>query len=299
MDILRIIEVAAVGRHHIMLRGREAQPELASLLVAIQPDLAPADMKIVAQVWEDSKLEPRREPWRPAVEKALQPAALTAAALVGGGAGIIRPGMAARAHGGVLYLQDAPELPAVLLDALRQPLESGYISIHRADAVAHFNTNFQLVLDSRPCPCGQYGEPGSTCECTPFARRRYAARIAGPVLDRLHMQVPLPQDLPLVGDGRRGLMKAAVQGARERTASRLRTTPWTVNAEVPGAYLRGVALRLPHQHTASIDRALERGGITMRGYDRVLRVAWSIADLAGHPVPSADDVEQALLLRRN
>src|SRR5690606_37221779 len=111
----------------------------------------------------------------------------SAAALVGGGSGVIRPGAIARAAHGVLFLDEAPEFSRVALDALRQPLESGRITVHRAIATASFPAAFQLVLAANPCPCGRDGDIG--CECSSIARRRYLGRLSGPLLDRVDLQI--------------------------------------------------------------------------------------------------------------
>jgi magnesium chelatase family protein len=229
----------------------------------------------------------------------------TAAALIGGGSAVIRPGAAARASHGVLFLDEAPEFPAAVLDALRQPLESGVISIHRANAIAHYPGSFQLVLAANPCPCGQYGGRDSDCTCSPFNRRRYLARLSGPLLDRIDLQLRVQRitaaQLRVSNESPRldsATARSRVTAAREVAAHRLQSTPWTLNSHVPGSWLRAPAMRLPHPVTVSIDRALERGGITMRGYDRVLRVAWTLADLDGADRPGADHVGRALYFRQ-
>src|SRR6185437_394701 len=107
----------------------------------------------------------------------------------GGGSGRITPGSGVRACHGVLFLDEAPEFPASVLDALRQPLESGEIRIHRANAVATFPGRFQLVMAANPCPCGQYGAPDGECTCAPSVRRRYLAKISGPLLDRVDVRL--------------------------------------------------------------------------------------------------------------
>jgi magnesium chelatase family protein len=209
-----------------------------------------------------------------------------------------------RASHGVLFLDEAPEFSAAVLDTLRQPLESGVISIHRANATAHFPGRFQLVLAANPCPCGNYGARDSECTCPPHARRRYLARISGPLLDRIDIQlgvrrvtaaqVALSAETPRLttAEGRRRVLRA-----RAAAGERLSGTPWTLNSQVPGPWLRGPAA-LGGRTTAALDRALERGGLTMRGYDRVLRLSWTVADLDGADRPGTDHVGRALYLRR-
>jgi len=205
----------------------------------------------------------------------------------------------------VLFLDEAPEFSPSVLDALRQPLESGLITIHRANAVATFPGRFQLVMAANPCPCGQYGARDSECTCPPNARRRYVGRLSGPLLDRIDIQLRVQRITSAqlrAAHESRGITTAAarerVAAARAKAGERLAATPWRLNSQVPGAWLRGPGVRLAQGVTVSIDRALERGGITMRGYDRVLRLAWTIADLAGNDSPNAAQLGQALYLRR-
>jgi magnesium chelatase family protein len=179
------------------------------------------------------------------------------------------------------------------------------ISIHRANAVAHFPGSFQLVMAANPCPCGQWGAKDSTCTCAPFARRRYLARISGPLLDRIDIQLRVQRVTSAqlrIADDRPRLTtedaRSRVGAARAVAADRLRDTPWTLNSQVPGAWLRGPTVRLAPATTTSIDRALERGGITMRGYDRVLRLAWTLSDLDAATTPNADHIGRALYLRK-
>jgi len=231
----------------------------------------------------------------------------SAAAIVGGGSKVIRPGAAARAAHGVLFLDEAPEFASSVLDSLRQPLESGTITIHRANAVAHFPGRFQLVLAANPCPCGQFGTSDIVCTCTPIARRRYLARMSGPLLDRIDLQLRVERvttaAMRIAGEGAAATTSAEarrrVEAARAAARDRLAATPWRTNSEVPGGWYRASRRRPAPAVTSPIDRALERGTLTMRGYDRVLRVAWTLADLEGATMPTRDHVGWALFLRRS
>jgi magnesium chelatase family protein len=201
----------------------------------------------------------------------------------------------------VLFLDEAPELAGGTLDALREPMERGEVSIARAAGLVRFPARFQLVLASNPCPCAS-AAGDSACTCPPGVRRRYLAKLSGPLLDRIDLRVEL---FPLVrsalfAEGARGetseVVARRVATARSAAAARWLGTPWHTNAEVPGTVLRST-WRLPPRVLFDASRALEQGEISARGFDRVLRCAWTIADLGGHGVPDRYDVSEAVGLR--
>ena len=306
-DTIDALIVAAAGGHHSFLLGPPGAGKtmVASRLPGILPDLKQSEALQVASVRSLSGIPigdrlPHRPPWEAPHHSA------SAAALIGGGSSTIRPGAAVRASHGVLFLDEAPEFSATVLDSLRQPLESGSISIHRVRSVAHFPARFQLILAANPCPCGNYGADGAECTCPPHSRRRYLGRLSGPLLDRIDIQVRVPRvtaaQLRMAHDQGQSLSstqaRQQVDSARAAAAERLAATPWTLNSQVAGSWLRNRPHRLGHSVTRDLDRALERGGITMRGYDRVLRLAWTIADCAGATSPAATHLGQALYLRR-
>ena len=304
-DAVEALIVAAVGGHHLLMTGPPGAGKtmLAMRLPGILPDLSVAAALDVASIRSLAGYPVADAlPKRPPLESPHH--TTTTAAMIGGGTGMIRPGSAARASHGVLFLDEAPEFPSAVLDALRQPLESGTVSIHRANAVATFPASFQLVLAANPCPCGNYGATGTDCTCPPIARRRYLARLSGPLIDRIDIQLQVNRmsiaALRLTNEPRyvTAEVQRMVLAARAASAERLRATPWSTNAQVSGPYLRSPAQRLPVSLTASLDRALERGALTMRGYDRVLRLAWSIADLDGKERPGVDQLGRALYLRK-
>lgn len=224
------------------------------------------------------------------------------AAIVGGGSGPIRPGAASLAHRGVLFLDEAPEFGRDVLDALRQPLEAGEVVIARQAMTARFPARFTLVLASNPCPCARASSPGgAACECSPATRRRYLGRLSGPLLDRVDVKVGLEpvNRREMLYDRKHAETSAVVAqrvaAARDRSARRLAGTPWRLNAEIPGGELRRA---FPPEHGAlkSLDRAMELGQVSARGADKVVRVAWSVADLAGKPRPGAGEVDCAIAL---
>lgn len=194
---------------------------------------------------------------------------------------------------------EAPEFARDVLDALRQPLESGEVVVARCGLTARFPARFTLVLASNPCPCARGPGPRATCTCSPAARRRYLARLSGPLLDRVDIKAEF---LPV---GRAELLSdrafaetssvvlARVEAARDRAAARLRGTPWRQNADIPGSELRRVFAPAPGA-LVPLEHAMDLGEISARGVDRVIRVAWTLADLAGAARPTADETSYAL-----
>ena len=199
-------------------------------------------------------------------------------------------------------LDEAPEFRPTVLDALRQPLEHGEVVIARAAGTARFPARFQLVIASNPCPCGRAYGKGLYCTCTPQARSRYQHRLSGPIKDRIDiMQLVEPvaraemiADQSLVEPS--AVVAERVRAARQRQADRFAHDPWTLNAHVPGYELRR---RWPPEPDAlpAVESQLSSGWITARGADRVLRLAWTLADLAGRDRPGRQDVFLALTLR--
>ena len=200
------------------------------------------------------------------------------------------------------FLDEAPEFSPRALDALRTPLESGRVELARSLALTRYPARFQLVLAANPCPCGRAGEATGQCECTPMAVRRYAARLSGPILDRIDIVQPLrpmtksylraagPTGEPSVAVARR------VAEARHRQLTRLSPLGFRTNAEVPGAVLRTT---LPRPEGIDVlEATMARGLLSLRGLDKVVRLAWTIADLSGAERPRVDHIRAAIALRR-
>ncbi|MCI0384700.1 YifB family Mg chelatase-like AAA ATPase [Streptomyces sp. CNQ085] len=300
----KALEVAAAGRHHIFFKGPPGAGKtmLAERLPGLLPPLTPKEALEATAVHSVAGALP---PGQPLVERPPYCAphhSATTASLVGGGSGLPRPGAVSLAHHGVLFLDEAAECSARVLDALRQPLESGQVVVARAQGMMRLPARFLLVLAANPCPCGRHGSRGGGCECRPSSVRRYRARLSGPLLDRVDLRVtvePVTRSELTVPGARSestGTVAARVRTARERAAARYAGTPWHTNSEVPGHELR---TRWPAEPGAlgRAEEDMERGLLTARGLDRVLRVAWTLADLAGHGRPTAEDVDSALELR--
>src|SRR4051812_36663670 len=291
------LEVAAAGGHHLALYGPPGAGKtmLAERLPSILPELDDQEALEVTALHSIAGLLPaqghliRRPPFQAPHHSA------SSAALVGGGSGLARPGALSLAHRGVLFLDEAPEIATATLQALRQPLESGRVLLARARGTTEYPARVQLVLAANPCPCASPAGDAH-CTCTPPARRRYVGRISGPLLDRIDIQIRLgpltaaqlmtPAAAPAESSA---VVAERVAKARAAAAARWAEDGRRVNAEVPGPQLRRPPWRLPPGHTAALRASLDRGALSARGFDRVLRLAWTIADLDGRDRPDRSD----------
>ncbi|MFC8850334.1 MULTISPECIES: YifB family Mg chelatase-like AAA ATPase [unclassified Micromonospora] len=299
----RALEVAAAGGHHLALFGPPGAGKtmLAERLPSILPELDDDAALEVTAMHSIAGLLPaggrllRRPPFQAPHHTA------TVASLVGGGSGLARPGAVSLAHRGVLFLDEAPEFGKGALEALRQPLEHGRVQLARSRGGTEYPARTQLVLAANPCPCAKPAGD-AYCECAPLARRRYLGRLSGPLLDRIDVQVTLPPlraaELMEAGAGESSATVAArVASARRAATDRWAGSGWRVNAEVPGHRLRRPPWRLPERDTRELRGRLDSGSLSARGFDRVVRMAWTIADLDGRDRPHADDVREAIQLR--
>ncbi|WP_335986626.1 YifB family Mg chelatase-like AAA ATPase [Glycomyces sp. MUSA5-2] len=300
------LEVAAAGGHHMLLVG---PPGAATTAIAERlPGLLPA---LTAEAAEEvtglhslrGRLigsEANRIEHPPF---AAPHHSITTASFIGGGAGARVLGEVALAHRGVLFIDEAPDWPLPVLDSLWQVLESGEVRIRRGDTRIAYPADVQLVLAAAPCPC-RAASPGA-CRCRGSQRRGYLAQISRSVLNRVDLRVHLPALGPLTEgtDRPRGesseMVAARVAAARAAAAVRWSAAgePWRCNRDVPGPILRSPAWRLPDEAVAVAHQLIRTERITARGYDRALKLAWTIADLRGHEEPTRDDVAAAASLR--
>ncbi len=297
------VEIAAAGARHLYLVGPPGAGKsmLAERLPGLLPELddqqameVTAISSILGTLTSFDGLC-RRPPFVAPHHGASMPA------IIGGGSGLVLPGAVTQAHHGVLFLDEAPEFRPGVMQALRQPIESGHVVVARAIGNVRFPCEFQLVLAANPCPCGMGSGKAAACSCSPIQQRRYSGRLSGPILDRIDVQVhvPAPSRAALLGEPGESteVVRARVEAARGTQRERWSGRPYAVNGRVPGPVLRSEAFRLGSGRTADLDRAVDRGLLSLRGYDRCLRLAWTIADLAGRISPSRDDVGLALSLR--
>ncbi|GIE93618.1 YifB family Mg chelatase-like AAA ATPase [Paractinoplanes rishiriensis] len=298
------LEVAAAGGHHLAMFGSPGAGKtmLAERLPSILPELDDdAALEVTALQSIAGVLPPdghlvRRPPFQAPHHSA------SMAALVGGGSGLARPGALSLAHRGVLFLDEAPELSGTALQALRQPLETGRVVLARARGTTEYPARVQLVIAANPCPCASPAGD-QACTCPPAVRRRYLAKLSGPLLDRIDIRLSLhpvrAAQLLTASEPATPSAEVAtrVAGARAAAAARWAADGWPVNAEVPGSQLRRYPWRLPTPDTVSLRAALDRALLSARGFDRVLRLAWTISDLDGKDRPGRAEVDEALQLR--
>lgn len=295
----RALEIAAAGEHSLLLIGPPGTGKsmLAQRLPGLLPPLTETEALEVAAVRSVAGIPLKSANWR--IRPFRSPHHTSSAiALVGGGAQI-RPGEISLAHHGVLFLDELPEFDRRVLEVLREPLETGVITISRAARQAEFPASFQFIAAMNPCPCGYLGDPQTPCRCTSDKVQRYRNRLSGPLLDRLdlHIEVPrVPVELMRARSGEiesSAAVAARVMDARARQMARQQATNARLNNREVERYCRPSAAG-----AALLERAATMLNLSARAYHRVLKVARTIADLAGEDRVDAAHISEAMTLRR-
>ncbi len=296
----RALEVAAAGAHNLLMVGPPGSGKsmLATRLPTLLPDIGDEQALECAAIASLCGQSPDLAHWRRPGFRAPHHTA-TAIALTGGGAAKLRPGEISLAHHGVLFLDELPEWERRTLEVLREPLESGRIVISRAARQAEFPARFQLVAAMNPCPCGWAGDPAGRCRCSREQVARYRGRVSGPLLDRIDIQIEVPRvpAAELRPDGPCGessaTVRARVQFARERQLRRAGLP----NAALPQALTERDCPLVPNDR-ALLERAIDRLHLSARASQRILRVARTIADLAGSEAIATAHLAEAIGYRR-
>jgi magnesium chelatase family protein len=299
----RALEIAATGRHHLLMIGSPGSGKtmLAERFATILPPLSLDESLAVSSIHSIAGTLSPDSPLLTSPPFVAPHHTASRTAIVGGGSAQPKPGAASLAHRGVLFIDEAPECAAGLLDSLRQPLETGSIQISRTGGSALYPAAFTLVLAANPCPCGRFSSTASPCSCTPANIRRYLGRLSGPLLDRIDLQIfiePVSRvDLADAVPGERSeVVRSRVVAARDRLLHRWEDHGVGAHARIPSSILRrefppdDQALRWLHAR-------MERHQISARGFEKIIRLAWSICDLRAGDRPGVDDVAEAFALR--
>lgn len=289
----RALEIAASGGHNLLLTGPPGTGKtlLASRLPGILPPLSSAEALTSLALHDLAGLSPaggQSRPFRAPHHSA------SAVALVGGGSQP-RPGEISLAHGGVLFLDELPEFPRHCLEMLREPLESGEITLSRARHKTRFPARFQLIAAMNPCPCGFAGDPTRHCRCTPDQLQRYRQRISGPLMDRIDLQVTVsrPAAADLLETTTGGTPSAPVRTRVSRTMAVQEERQSCLNGQLPSAQIVSACL-LNESEKQWLGRSIERLGASGRALHRCLRVARTIADMAGSERVTRPHLAEAL-----
>ena len=291
------LEVAAAGGHHLMMTGPPGTGKtmLASRIPGIMSPLSESEQLEVASIrslcgtlpsYGISDIPPFEAPHHTA----------STASLVGGGAGLAQPGAITRAHRGILFMDEAPEFSARTLQTLREPLESGYVAISRAKGTTYYPARFQLIMAANPCPCGYAYGNGERCTCKEKDRIKYFSRLSGPILDRIDIQIEVPPverinpGMAPSGESSHAI-RLRVIVARQTAQERFHEFGWVCNAQATGTWLRA---NTSTKAIELVNHALASERLSLRGADRAMRLAWTLADLSGktspgpHQRPTAD-----------
>jgi magnesium chelatase family protein len=305
-DARYAVEVAAAGGHHLLLSGPKGcgKTSLAERIPGILPDLSPAESLELSAIHSlAGALDPETGfPTRPPFSAPHHDA--SKASLIGGGLGVVRPGEVSKAHTGVLFLDEFPLFRSDVIEALRQPLENGDVTVARRDESVTLPARGMVVLAANPCPCGDYSGDvrENRCICREVQRRDYRNKVTGPVADRVdivrHLRALRRRDarVDLVPSEASAVVRRRVEAARARQAERYAGESWRLNGHAPGPILRD-RWPLTKAGQKAVDDQLYAGRLSRRGVTRVHRLAWTVADLRGLDHPGHHEVDTALRLR--
>lgn len=294
------LEVAAAGGHHLMMTGPPGTGKtmLASRIPGVMSPLSESEQLEVASIrslcgtlpsYGISDIPPFEAPHHTA----------STASLVGGGAGLAQPGAITRAHRGILFMDEAPEFSARTLQTLREPLESGYVAISRAKGTTYYPARFQLIMAANPCPCGYAYGNGERCTCKEKDRIKYFSRLSGPILDRIDIQIEVPPverinpGMTPSGESSHAI-RLRVIVARQTAQERFREFGWVCNAQATGTWLRA---NTSTKAIELVNHALASERLSLRGADRAMRLAWTLADLSGKTSPGPEEMMQGISMR--
>ena len=301
-NVKRALEIAAAGGHNVLMIGAPGAGKsmLARRLPSILPDMTRREALEATEIWSVAGLTDADRPLLSERPFRAPHHTLSTVAMTGGGS-FPRPGEISLAHNGVLFLDELPEFPRDVLEALRAPMEDGEVTITRAAGSVTLPSRFMLVGAMNPCRCGWYGHPSGRCTCTEQQVRKYAERISGPMLDRMDLHVHVPS-VEFEAMRRRtkaepsAAIRARVNAAREIQKARFAGTDVLCNAQMTPAMV-GEFCRLDDAGERLLKGAFERLGLTARSHDRLLRVARTIADLDGAADIDASHIAEAVQYR--
>jgi magnesium chelatase family protein len=296
-------EVAAAGGHHLLLIGPPGAGKtmIATRIPTILPPLTLDQSLEVTALHSVAGTLSARSPMSRLAPIVAPHHSATRVSMVGGGLHTIKPGACSLAHHGVLFIDEAPECAVGVLDSLRQPLESGTITIARSIGNITFPSQFLLVLAANPCPCGKFAGRGRGCTCSSLQVRRYLGKLSGPLMDRIDMRI-LVEPVSRVDIASQTLGESSAQirtrviAAREVARARFDGLGWQLNSQIPSRALR-TSFKPERQAMNFLHDELDNERLTARGLHKVIRLAWTLSDLRGGSTPTLDDVTAAFSLR--